>query len=241
MTYILGARCVDGVVLVGDRKILRGSVPSYNDKLIQVLGSVVMGGAGTRGIFERFSDEIKAKVDDGTITNDKELLEYTEDRTLELHRRYYYRIGGTEILIGMRTGYTAELFNIVTENGVAEPIKECIAIGSGEPYGLFLLKKLWNKEMTMIDFAKLGFLLINYVVKFKLQDSVGGDPQIWFMPDILVEEGKTWEESKQQYPIREATQDEIDKMAEFTNDQINRMEQFLNGLKDVKSISSVSK
>ena len=75
MTYILGARCVDGVVLVSDQKRLRGNIPSYKEKLMQVLPSVVMGGAGTSGLIERFSDEIKEQVQNQQITQYIQLLQ----------------------------------------------------------------------------------------------------------------------------------------------------------------------
>ena len=84
MTYIHGARCVDGVVLISDQKILRGNTPSYKEKLTQVLPSVIMGGAGTTGLIERFSDEIKQQVQNGQIKNDAELLVFVENRSAEL-------------------------------------------------------------------------------------------------------------------------------------------------------------
>lgn len=241
MTYILGARCRDGVVLIGDKKTLRGSIPSEHDKLIQIFPNVIMGGAGTRGIVERFSDEIKNKVTNGEINNDKELLDFAEDRTLELHRRYYYRTGGLDIIYGIRSGNESELFNIVTSSGVAEPVKEYTAIGSGEPYGAFLVKEFWNKEMTMLDFARLAYFVINYIIKFKLDDSVGGDPQVWFMPDIILEENIPREETMRKYPIRQAKQHEIEDMKNFSDKKLDRMIEFLKELNGKATISSASK
>ncbi|WP_182130947.1 hypothetical protein [Nitrosopumilus sp. b3] len=241
MTYILGASCIDGVVLVSDQKFLRGSTPSYHEKLVEVFPSVIMGGAGTRGIIDRFYDEIKLKIENEDITNIEELINYSEDRTLDIHRRYYGRADGMELLIGLRgTGGKSKLFNIVTSGGVAEPIKEYIAIGSGVPYGSFLLKELWNKKMTMMEFAKVGYFLVDYITKFKLEDSVGGNPKVWFIPEIIEEEGKDVNDLIQQYPARTANKSELETMKNYSDIQINKINQALENLKTLPKIISSS-
>ena len=240
MTYILGARCVDGVVLVSDQKILRGNVPSYKEKLMQVLPSVIMGGAGTSGLIERFSDEIKTQVENQRITNDSQLLGFVEERSLELSQKYAPRVGGLEILIGVRAGIYAQLFNIVTERGFAEPVKEYVVIGSGVPYGSFLLEKLWNKNMTMIDFAKVAYMVINYVIDFKLDDSVGGDPKVWFMPDVL-EPQSDMQKIDPKYNVRMPNSEELEEIKNYSGEMILKISQFLDELLHNKPISSVSK
>ncbi|HSA77107.1 MAG TPA: hypothetical protein VLE02_06145 [Nitrosarchaeum sp.] len=231
-------RCNDGVVLVADTKVLRGSVSFNGDKLVQILPNVIMGGAGTSAILERFSDELTMKVREDEITNDKEFFQYVEDRSLDLHNRYSSRGGAIDVVIGIRAGINAELFNIATQNGIAEPIKTYITLGSGEPYGSFLLRQLWNKDLTMIEGAKIAYATINYVIHFNLDESVGGEPQVWFIPDIL-EVGKTREESDANYPIREAKTEEMVKIKTYSDNISSRLGLFFEDLK--KPISSVSK
>lgn len=241
MTYILGARCADGVVLVGDQKILRGNIPSYKEKLLRILPTVIIGGAGTSGLIERFSDEIKLQVDNQKITNDAQLLQFVEDRSLQISQTYTPRVGGLEILIGLRAGTNnSQLFNIITQRGFAEPVKECIAIGSGEPYGSLLLQKLWHKDMSMIEFAKIGYLLIKYIIDLKLDDSVGGEPDIWFIPDILMPVSSQ-QELETKYPVRKANDEEIEEMKKFSNEKLSRIKQFLADLLKEKPIPSASK
>ena len=62
MTYILGARCTDGVVLVSDTKVSGGNIPSCKEKLTPILNNVIMGGAGPLGLINILSDEIKEQV-----------------------------------------------------------------------------------------------------------------------------------------------------------------------------------
>lgn len=241
LTYILGARCSDGVVLVGDRVGLRGTIPSKKDKLLKILSNVIIGGAGASGIFERFSGEIVSMVNSGDIKSDADLLSFVEDRSLQLYQRYSLRAGRMEVLIAIRAGAKSQLFNLVTENGVAEPITgEPLAIGTGEPYGSLLLKKLWKKDIKMMEFAKLGYFLIKYVEKFELDKSVGGEPQIWFMPDITTQVSSE-EEANKKFPIRLVNKKEMEEMEIFTENKLEEIKNFIEELKTEKTTQKVSK
>ena len=55
MTFILGAGCIDGVVLVADRKITNldeGITFEYDDKLFARLCHIVFNSSGSTEIFE---------------------------------------------------------------------------------------------------------------------------------------------------------------------------------------------
>jgi 20S proteasome alpha/beta subunit len=60
MTYILGSRCSDGVVLVGDRKVTleHGATHEYEDKLFNDIWWLVVGSSGISGLFEKFRDRL---------------------------------------------------------------------------------------------------------------------------------------------------------------------------------------
>jgi hypothetical protein len=56
LTYILGSRCRDGVVIISDRKVTLGFGDDfdYRDKLYGVLGHVVFGSSGSTDTYEFF-------------------------------------------------------------------------------------------------------------------------------------------------------------------------------------------
>jgi 20S proteasome alpha/beta subunit len=62
MTYILGANCTDGVVLVGDRKITldNGAAHEFEDKLFVLTPWMVVGSSGISGLFEKFREKLLA-------------------------------------------------------------------------------------------------------------------------------------------------------------------------------------
>lgn len=59
MTYILGSKCKDGVVLIADRKITYpdGRV-EYQDKLSRYYYPIVLGGAGSTPMLNNFADNV---------------------------------------------------------------------------------------------------------------------------------------------------------------------------------------
>jgi len=62
ITFILGARCSDGVVLIADRKITNldeGLTFDFGDKLFAELCHIVFGSTGSTGIFELFRAKIR--------------------------------------------------------------------------------------------------------------------------------------------------------------------------------------
>jgi 20S proteasome alpha/beta subunit len=101
MTYILGFRCLDGVVLIADTKFTtdRGNITfTYdNQKIIAGISGVIMAFAGTRGKFELFqsaiTDYIETSARCNKIVKRKEFLL----KAFELTRKYM----DFEILIGI--------------------------------------------------------------------------------------------------------------------------------------------
>lgn len=66
MTYIVGAKCTDGVVLVGDKKITlgEGTEHSYAKKIFSPLTSIVIGSSGASGMYRTFQARLLLGVQD---------------------------------------------------------------------------------------------------------------------------------------------------------------------------------
>lgn len=189
MTFILGARASNGVVLLADTKftIDEGSDEVYDDKIIGEFYGILMGFAGVRRTFELFRAEIIDYVKDAQARNkiipmDKFLLKASAI-THNLSTRYGQNY---DVLIGIRGG--ASILKHMYADGGIEPVNQWKTIGSGSPFGKFYLKKYWHQSKTMEDVAELGYFIIKYIEEFGLDLSVGvGDnksyPQIKFLPD----------------------------------------------------------
>ena len=92
-----------------------------------------------------------------------------------------------EILIGLKTINNNSLLVFIDKNGTSEDIHTYRIIGSGTSKASSWIHPLYRKDISMEEFAKLGYFVIKYLDKFNLDDGVGLNglkPQIWFIPNI---------------------------------------------------------
>jgi hypothetical protein len=75
MTYIIGARCVDGVVLIADKKVTGGVKPHTNKiKQLNVFPSIIFTTAGVQSLFEEFLEDVNGR----SIRHQKEIENYNK-------------------------------------------------------------------------------------------------------------------------------------------------------------------
>ena len=203
MTYILGAVCSDGVVLVADRKITSdyGTTHEYEDKLFIVPPWMVVGSSGTLGLFEKFREKLanflaSPEYDNSVAT----LTTQIENITRELNEHYRERLAGQvfDVLIGIKTTASAFL-KYIFPFGFTEGVRSYKVIGHGEPYGSFFLKQWWRPNMKMLEVAELGLFMIKYIQEFELDNSVGigaGYPQVWLIPNTPLPPDASWEQQQ---------------------------------------------
>jgi 20S proteasome alpha/beta subunit len=227
MTYILGARCKDGVVLVGDTKVTigGGTDVEYAKKITFPLTNVVMGSAGSGGLYKDFQNRVVSKVqrEGGVPTKEqfstlitKEIRGMHEDYGKHNERITYELM----ILCATRIGGPISDLDVFTGYGYPLPVNQIRAIGHGEPYGALFHKKLWNENMTMEQTAKLGLFVIKFIEDMQLDNSVGHSeeflPQVVYIPYVIEPVGfkRTPEEIERltkEYPIKELLPNEVKK------------------------------
>jgi 20S proteasome alpha/beta subunit len=211
MTYILGARCKDGVVLVGDTKVTVGGGTDFQfgKKIVRPLPNVIMGSAGASGMYKAVQDRIitaliqmeresseRARQENirplPAIVTEEEFYTLVNQVIRQMHRDFdedrYMITYNLMILCASRIGKPEAQITAFTGDGVPEPVNDYMVIGHGEPYGSVFLKKLWKKTMNMEQTAKLGIFILKYIQDMHLDSSVGYNmeylPQVVYIPDI---------------------------------------------------------
>jgi 20S proteasome alpha/beta subunit len=249
MTYILGARCSDGVVLVADTKITidGGADYAYSKKLTNPLTTIVSGASGIGGLYKDFQNRIVTAViqmekekqlnQDTTplISTEEEFYvlvnkiirnmhdDYSDDRGLIINNLMIFCASKVN---GLKANLTA--FN---PYGFPEPVDGIRAIGHGEPYGAIFLKKMWNKNMTMEQTAKLGLFILKFIQDMKLDNSVGFDneylPQVYYIPDTILPMNPTQmliEQAQEKYKIRELSDEEVTMLLNEVSSKVSQFD-----------------
>lgn len=211
MSYILGARCTDGVVMIADQKTSCEGTPSYNEeKIVEILPGIIVGGSGMVGFIERILDDVRDKFEYEEF-NPNLVVEFIEQRCVEMIKKYDKVKEDFGFLVALNTN-VSKLYSIDGEHGFADPIKRYTGIGSGEPHGSLLNEKLWKPDMSMLEYAKIGYFLVKFVINTKADDGVGGEPIVWFLPD--------GDATHLTGSCRKATPDEIKIMEEYANNKL---------------------
>jgi len=223
MTYILGARCTDGIVLVGDRKVSRGGASvEYEDKVFSDVGNVVIGASGAVGLFDKFRRQMREVAVLNPSIKPADFIKEAEKIVYDLNSAYYERARGSiDLLVAYGRTRRGQL-QYVTRLGLAEEVRRYQVIGSGTPYGAYLLRNMWKETLTMKQAAVLGVLIVKHIEDNELDEAVGvgkTNPQIWFVPDWPIDltddrYEKLTKEEKAALDTRETSKAELDEIQE---------------------------
>ncbi len=227
MTLIIGAKCKDGVVLIADKKVVEGNIITSQEKIgIPPLG-IVVGGAGTREIIDKFNERVPDILEERKLQSYEEqkkvnsqikleevnpykraymFLEDCENLLLQLKNKHIFSEQQhlhSSILVAVLVDRKVELHYLDTVNCLDSKRTTYKCIGSGRPYAEFLLKKLWDKNLTMKEMAKIGKFIINLISEMEVDNNVGHGTQIIFSPNIPSKEEVTSETIDKYRPKKE--------------------------------------
>ena len=200
MTCIIGAVCKDGIVLVADRRVLRGIELLTQDKIIPIdtLKNTVVASSGSTEIMDYFVSDITNLLmlqQQGDIGIDlkRGFVGIVEDIVADLYNRYASRLTVGDrrydfsVFISYKSADTSPPILVrVFETGISRSVTTFEIIGSGESNVLPFIKTKYHKkanEITMDEFATVGSFAIKLIDRMDINLSVGGTPQIWKLPN----------------------------------------------------------
>jgi 20S proteasome alpha/beta subunit len=175
MTFILGSRCKDGVVLVADKKVTIGEGENYDecDKLFGEIRHVVYGSSCDAGMFELFRGYVMDYVN--THLNEINFQNATVKLALcvlKINKEYGFAPNLYEVLVAIQPPDKPPTLNLIQGSGTPYTIKNNHAIGSSALYAQVFLKKCWYDGMTMEQVEELGYFIVKYIEDFKLNFTV---------------------------------------------------------------------
>jgi 20S proteasome alpha/beta subunit len=229
MTFILGSRCKDGVVLIADRKVTIDGGEDYDesDKLFGEIRHVIYGSSGDAGMFELFRGYVMDYINThpNEITYQNVILKLSQlafkiSKKYGFNPNFYY-----DVIVATQPPDKPPTLNLINGSGTPYTIKKYHTIGSGSPFSQVFLKRCWEPEMTMEQVAELAYFIIKYIDDFKLNYTVGGEPTIWFIPNDEYENGE-----KIDYPVKEKKPDLYSQIKDNAMDRFYKHEKELNEL-----------
>ena len=197
MTIILGVKCIDGIVLVGDRKLTDSNKTdfSYGDKITGEVEGFLTAFSGDKSVFDLFRIKLReCTIMEQPITRADTMILIIHKIMAELYKAFYkyefdvlLAISGSKYQDGISRLYYFFPDGRIEEIDNEKPYK---CIGSGKTHSKIFLNKIWKNDMKMEETAQLGYFIVKYIVKFGLDDSIGiGSnppfhvPQIHYLPN----------------------------------------------------------
>jgi len=201
ITCIIGMKCVDGVVIAGDRRVLRGTEYSEEAKISEPFPDFVVGASGVSGLMDKFLYEMNVflQSDNAKGIDWRGFLYVLEDLAFGLFDRYKERLEVDEqvevgayyfdVLFGCKPIVNVAKLYHLYRNGFSQEVKRFDIIGHGQPHALPFIKALYNEKRTMSEMVKISAFTLKLIDEANVDLSVGGEPQIFTIPN----EGKAKE------------------------------------------------
>jgi len=181
-TLVIAAKCKDGVVMIADRRMIRGTEHSH-EKKINAFYKVSVAFAGLTGLRDKFLETVEGVLRAARAVNLSEAIIGVEDTMALISDRYKTRLGRDAQIVALLAGLEhlssgeAKLYHILG-NGYAEKI-DFLCIGHGAPYATSIAQDLYHTSLTMEAMAEIAIFIINWVEK--IDSSVGGIPDVVFV------------------------------------------------------------
>ena len=173
MTFVIGFRCCDGVVLCTDSLEADGVTKRFVDKT-KIIGtsewSVAIAGAGPGGFIDKFTSDVSANLPREAY--DRKEIESTIEDALSRFRSQYQE--PFRVLIGVQSPNEYLLYR--SDDNYLSPINDHAHVGVGHSLWRFLSENLYVAGNSVDDNTRLAILIMLQAEKYV--DGVEGDIRV---------------------------------------------------------------
>ena len=220
LTVIIGAKCLDGIVLIADRKLTRRNGEfCFRDKIVGDIEHFLIGYTGDADFFDIFR---RYTVGDVMIERDTEKRYTLENLLSKVSKsiKRFNKLGGSpfKVLMAHHTGDASVLYHIAAD-GECNEIRDYKAIGSGSTIADNISCGLDYNKITMKDFARHACLAIEFMDQYCPALGVGVEPE--GIPDIkYLYYDQEWDKE----PTKDSPQD-IEDCKNYANERLEQIRQ----------------
>jgi 20S proteasome alpha/beta subunit len=165
MTFVIGFRCSDGIVLCTDSLEADGVTKRYVDKT-KIIGttdwSVAIAGAGPGGFIDKFTSDISANLPRGAY--DRKEMETTIEDALSRFRSQYQE--PFRILVGVQCTWVIDYGLYRSDDNYLVPIKDHTHIGMGHSLWRFFAENLYTPRNSVEDNSRLAIFIMRQAINY---------------------------------------------------------------------------
>jgi hypothetical protein len=173
MTFVIGFRCRDGVVLCTDSLEADGVTKRYVDKTAIIRArdwSIALTGAGPGGLLDKFSADVTSTIP-RTMVYDRRKMESIVEASLSRFRSQYEE--PFRILVGVQRSHSLESSLYRSDDNYLSPIRDHAHVGMGHSLWRFFAENLFVRGNSVLDNSRLAIFIMRQAIEYV--DGVGGD------------------------------------------------------------------
>lgn len=215
MTLIIGAKCKDGVVVVADRRVTNSDRLVEKIRKPKNMNNVIFTAGGYETVFKDYLDDLSGKAEywynwtqeenkknPPSLHHDFTHREFKKCciETLTELKKTYRALGENEsyeqilqVLFAVPEFNDEEAYTQLYWMDMGDCAPQAVELGSIAVIGYkqlalpFIQSIMKNKDVTMVDVARVASFTIKFIEKENLAEGAVGvgdlDPQIYFIPD----------------------------------------------------------
>jgi 20S proteasome alpha/beta subunit len=168
MTFVIGFKCADGIVLCTDSLEADGLTKRSVDK-IRVFGtsdwSVAIAGAGASGMIDKFCDEVSANAGQAKY-NRRHIEQVIEEVLSKFRSKYQEDEDRFRILVGMQCTRVIDYRLYRSDSSHLAPIKDHAHIGTGHSLWRFLCSNLYAQGNSVEDNSRLAIFIMRQAINY---------------------------------------------------------------------------
>ena len=186
LTAIIGAICLDGIVLVADSKITRINneklESTIKKKMAGDLAHFLMSYTGPKLTFDIFRKFIVGDLLIDLATNTTRFNNHIERASNCIDEINKVAASGNKIqILAVSHARRNSILYHVNEDGSRRRIEDYVSIGSGQEVADYFCKTLSHGQITMKAFATEAFLAIKFMDQNRPDLRAGGPPTVQYM------------------------------------------------------------
>jgi 20S proteasome alpha/beta subunit len=187
LTAVIGARCLDGIVLIADRKITRRVnneklESTFKKKIAGDLSHFLISYTGPKLTFDIFRKFMVGDLAIDLATNKMRFSTHISRAAncIKEINKVAVLDNKIEILAVSHAGHNSVLYH-VSHDGFRSRILDYVSIGSGQEVADHFCKSIPHNQTSMKAFAMEAFLAIKFMDKNRKDLKVGGSPTVQYM------------------------------------------------------------
>ncbi len=166
MTFVVGFKCVDGIVICTDSLEADGLTKRPVDKT-RLMGTtdwtVAVAGAGSSGLIDKFCDELSSEIGRGSY-DQKHFEKTIEEALVKFRYQYQESEDHFRVLVGISSVQVPEFRLYRSDSSHLSPIKDHAHIGMGHSLWRFLSANLYVPGNSVDDNSRLAIFIMREAI-----------------------------------------------------------------------------